>query len=344
MHQFLRFLILFLKYRLKIAAFWVSGGVLLLLFGSFALLCPVARPASAQIGLMYDPVDSALQAACAPLLESETLRFVHYPPESLLKMQRDVRTGVLHCAYHIDQNAAPPVTVYENDGAFLTPVADELVFAAWFETQLPQITLATAERLNINDHRLILSEMRRLQAENLPLEPALTLNAAVTPKVSDGISFSPLLYAALIPLFLLCVIFSTLLSPRNEQELTALLRLRCPAPRLPAAAATLAQALLFAALPALCELLLLLLRIETGYSLTARLVLIVVLTLAAMLIAPMVLHLRPSPALLLAAVLWAGVSVIFSGAVISPEALGRFGMLKYLSPSWYLLRLMTALG
>lgn len=345
MRQFLRLLILFLKYRLKIAAFWVSAGVLLLLFGSFALLCPAARPASAQIGLMYDPIDSALQSACAPLLGSDTLRFVYYPPESFSKMQRDVRTGALHCAYRINQNASsPPITVYENDGAFLTPVTDELIFAAWFETQLPQVTLAVAERLNVTDRQLILTEMRRLQAENIPLEPALTFNA-VTPKASDdGMSLSPLLYAVLVPLFLLCVIFSALLSPGHERELTALLQLRCPLPNLPATAAALAQALLFAALPALCELLLLLLRIETGYSLTARLALIAVLALAAMLMAPVVSHLRPSPALLLAAVLWAAVSVIFSGAVISPEALGRFGMLKYLSPPWYLLRLMTVLS
>lgn len=344
MRQFLRFLILFLKYRLKTAAFWVSTGMLLLLFGSFALLCPTARHASAQIGLMYDPADSALQPSCAPLLGSDTLRFVHYPPESLAVMQRDVRTGTLHCAYRIDQNAMPPITVYENDGAFLTPVTDELVFAAWFEAQLPQITLVTAERLNLTDRQLILTEMRRLQSENIPLEPMLTFNAAIAPTVAAGISFSPLLYAALIPLFLLSVIFSALLSPSHERELMALLRLRCPSPRPPAAAAAMAQALLFAALPLLCELLLLLLRIETGYSLTARITLIGVLTLAAMLITPAVSHLRPSPTLLLTSVLWAAVSVIFSGAVISPEALGRFGMLKYLSPPWYLLRFMTALS
>ncbi len=345
MRRFLRLFLLFLKYRLQTAAFWVSAGMLLLLFGSFALLCPVARPASARIGLMYDAADNALQTACAPLLASDTLRFVHYPPESLEAMQQDVRTGALHCAYRISQTAIPPITVYENDGAFLTPVTDELVFAAWFETQLPQIALATAERLNLTDDQLILAEMQRLRAENNPLEPALTLNTAAAPKVADGMSLSPLLYAVLTPLFLLCVIFSALLSKDHERELAALLRLRCPAcPHLPAAAATLAQALLFAGLPALCELVLLLLRIETGYAPAARLALICLLALAAALITPAVSHLRPSPALLLATVLWAAASVVFSGAIIAPEALGRLGAMKYLSPSWYLLRLMTALS
>ncbi len=345
MRRFLRFFALFLKYRFKSTAFWVSAGMLLLLFGSFALLCPTTQPASAQIGLMYDANDSTLQNACAPLLASDTLRFVHYPPEALASMQRDVRTGVLHCAYSISQTAAPPITVYENDGAFLTPVTDELVFAAWFETQLPKITLSAAEKLNLTDQALILAEMQRLQSESSPMMPVLTLNAAAAPKAENGIGLSPLLYAVLVPLFLLCVVFSALLSKSHERELAALLSLRCPSrPYLPAAAATLAQALLFAALPALCEGLLWLLHIKTGYALTARLTLVCLLALAAALIAPAVSRLRPRPALLLAAVLWAASSVIFSGAILTPEALGHLGALKYLSPPWYLLRLMTALS
>ena len=347
MRQFFRLLALFLKYRLKTAAFWVSGGLLLLLFGGFALLTPEAQPASARIGLMVDLDDGALRAACAPLLESDALRFVYYPPEALSQMRRDVRTGALHCAYRIDPAAAPPITVYEHDGAFLTPVTDELVFAAWFEAQLPQIALSEAERLNITDPTRILAEMRRLQAQSDPLEPALTLNAA-PPSTKGGMSLAPLLYAVLIPLFLLCVLFSTLLSRGDERAVTALLRLGNPAPAngLPAAAAALAQALLFAALPALCELLLALLRVETGYSPAARLVLIILLAALAMLLTASAarLRLRLSPALPLIALLWAAASVIFSGAILSPEAFGRLGALRYLSPPWHLLRIMAALS
>ncbi len=347
MRHFLRLLVLYLKHRLKTAAFWVSGGMLLLLFGGFALLSPEELPASAPIGLMVDPSDGALQAACAPLLESKALRFVYYPPEALPQMQRDVRAGVLHCAYRIGQNTVPPITVYENDGAFLTPVTDELVFAAWYETQLPQIALATAERLNLTDHAQILTEMRRLQTQSSPIEPALTLNAAVS-KAQDGMTLAPLLYAVLIPLFLLCVLFSALLSRDGEQAVTALLRLGSPASAsgLPAAAAALAQGLLFAALPALCELLLLLLRIDTGYSPTARLALIGLLALSATLLSPAAARLRLGqfPTLLMIALVWAVASVIFSGAILSPEVFGRFGALRYLSPPWYLLRLMAALS
>lgn len=345
MRRFLRILALFLKYRLKTAAFWVSGGILLLLFGGFALLVPEAQPASARIGLMIDPDDSVLQAAYAPLLESDALRFVYYPPEALSQMQREVRVGTLHCAYRIDPATAPPITVYENDGAFLTPVTDELVFAAWFEAELPQIALTTADQLNITDHARILAEMRRLQAQSDPLEPALTLNAAA-PKARDGMSLAPLLYAVLIPLFFLCVLFSALLSRGDERAVTALLRLGTPTPAscLPAVAAALAQALLFAALPALCELLLILLRVETGYPPVARLVLIGLLAAFAVPLTAATARLRPSPALLLIALLWALASVVFSGAVVSPEAFGRLGALRCLSPSWHLLRLMAALS
>lgn len=345
MPKFLSLLSLFLKHRLKSAAFWASAAVLLLLFGSFALLCPVARPASAQIGLMYDAADSALQAACDPLLASDALYFIWYPPEALSAMQQDVRTGVLHCAYRINPQNDPPITVYENEGAFLTPVTDELVFAAWFETQLPQITLRTAEKLGLEHQALIVAEMRRLQAQSSPLTPLLTLNSAAAPQVTGGMSLAPLLYAVLVPLFLLCCAFSAMLAPGRERELAALLRLRCPAhPQLPAAAAALAQILLFAALPAFCEVLLLLLGIDTGYSPAARFALAALLALLAALIVPAVSRFRPSAALLLAMVLWAALSVVFSGAVIAPEAFGSFSALKYLSPPWYLLRLMTALS
>lgn len=345
MRRFLNLMGLFLKRRLKTAVFWVNAAVLLLLFGSFALLCPTARPASAQIGLMYDDADSALKAAYAPLLASDALRFIYYRPEALSDMQRDVRTGALHCAYRIGSDAEPLICVYENEGAFLTPVADELVFAAWFEARLPQTALKTAAKLGLDDQPLITAEMQRLKTQSAPMEPVLTFNAAAPPDTAGGMSLAPLLYAVLIPLFLLCCAFSVLLAPAHERALTALLRLHCPAhPHLPAAAAMLAQAVLFAALPALCEGLLLLLKIETGYSPAARLALIGALALLAALLIPAVSGRRPNAALLLAMVLMSAVSVIFSGALVTPEVFGRFGALKYLSPSWYLLRLMAALS
>lgn len=342
--KFLILLGLFLKHRLKSAAFWASAAVLLLLFGCFALLCPVARPPSAQIGLMYDASDSALQAACEPLLKSDALYFIWYPPEKLSDMQQDVRNGVLHCAYYINSQNNPPLTVYENEGAFLTPVTDELVFAAWFETQLPQTALSISKKLGLKDHELIASEMRRLQAQSSPMMPLLTLNAATAPQLS-GSGLAPLLYAVLIPMFLLCCAFSAMLAPTRERELIALLRLRCPTHRqLPPTAAALAQILIFATLPSLCEALLVLLKIDTGYAPVARLTLIVLLALLAALVVIVVSCFRPNTMLLLVMVLWAAASVVFSGAIISPEAFGSFSVLKYLSPSWHLLRLMTALS
>lgn len=342
--KFLILLGLFLKHRLKSSAFWASAAVLLLLFGSFALLCPVAHPPSAQIGLMYDASDTALQNACEPLLKSDTLYFIWYSTEALPAMQQDVRNGILHCAYYINPQNNPPITVYENEGAFLTPVTDEFIFAAWFETQLPQTVLSISEKLGLKDYALIESEIQRLQAQSRPMMPLLTLNAATTPRPSDS-GLAPLLYAVLIPLFLLCCAFSALLAPARERELTALLRLRCPMhPNVPSAAAALAQILLFATMPALCEMLLVLLKIDTGYTAAARLTLIALLAFLAALMVPIVSHFRPSATLLLAMVLWAAVSVAFSGAIITPEAFGSFSALKYLSPSWHLLRLMTALS
>lgn len=336
---------LFLKHRLKTTAFWASAAVLLLLFGSFALLCPTAHPASAQIGLMYDDADSALKTACVPLLDSDALKFVYYPPAALSDMQQDVRTGKLHCAYHVENANEPPITVYENEGAFLTPVTDELVFAAWFESQLPQIALETAAGLGLDNQQLIAAEMQRLKAESIPMEAVLTLNTTTAPKTAGGMSLAPLLYAVLIPLFLLCCAFSTLLAPARERALTALLRIHCPAhPYLPAAAAILSQAVLFAALPALCEGFLMLFKIETGYSSAAHLVLIGVLALLATLVIPAMSACRPNAALLLAMVLMAAISVLFSGALITPAVFGRFAALKYLSPSWHLLRLMSVLS
>lgn len=53
-------------------------------------------------------------------------------------MRRAVLTGELHCGYLLDPGADPPVTVYETDGSFLRPVADELVFGALFEAEAPR--------------------------------------------------------------------------------------------------------------------------------------------------------------------------------------------------------------
>lgn len=319
--KFLILLGLFLKHRLKIAAFWASAAVLLVLFGSFTLLCPVARPPSAQIGLMFDTSDSALQAACEPLLKSDALYFIWYPPEELHAMQQDVRNGVLHCAYYINPQNNPPLTVYKNEVAFLTPVTDELVCAAWFETQLPQTVLSISEKLGLEDHELIASEMQRLQAQNSPMMPLLTLNAATAPQIS-GSGLAPLLYAVLIPMFLLCCAFSAMLAPARERELTALLRLHCSRHRqLPSAAAALAQILIFATLPSLCEALLVLLRIDTGYAPVARITLIVLLALLAALIVIVVSCFRPNTMLLLVMVLWAPPRLYFPELSSCPRPL-----------------------
>lgn len=319
--------------------------MLLLLFGGFALLGPSARPASAQIGLMYDSTDISLQRACEPLLISDALNFIYYPPEALPAMQQDVRSGVLHCAYYVDAQNDLPITVYENEGTFLTSVTDELIFGAWFETQLPQVTLTIAQELGLKDQQHIVADMQRLQAQGIPLTPQVTLNTAAAPPSANSSALTPLLYAVLISLFLLCCAFSAILAPSHERELIALLQLRCPArPWLPAAACMLAQVALFAVLPTLCEGLLLLLGIQTGYTPIARVTLIVVLALLAALIVPIISRLRPNAVLLLAIILWTAVAIVFSGAVIPPEAFGSFSGLKYLSPPWYLLQLMTALS
>lgn len=336
---------IFLKQRLKSNAFRWSSVVLLLLFGSFAVLCPVSHPASAEFGLMYDPADSEISTACEPLLSSSDLKFIFYAPNELDLMQNDLLNGKLHCAYSVDTSTDTPITVYENEGSFLSPVSDELVFAAWFETQITSLTLSLAENLDSQKEQLILSEMQRLEIQGNPLSFELILNTSAVPTKNGNMSLAPLLYAVLIPLFLLCSAFSAMLLSKEENSVITLLRQTCATRRhLPQLAAVCAQSVLFAALLAMCELLLIIFNIDASYSIFARIVLICLLSFGAALMTYLLSHVRPNTFLLFAMVMWAVSSVIFSGAIVDPSVFGRLGTIRYISPSWALLRLMTILS
>ena len=343
MHGFLRLVWLFLKQQVKSAAFVSATMVLLLLFASFALLMPDAQPVSAAIGLMFDSADGELAGACAPLLQSTALQFVYYPPSANIQMQQDVLSGRLHCAYTIDRDLDAPFTVYETPGTFLTPITDELVFSAWFETQLLPLTQALVQGEPAAQTR-IAEEMTRLAQDGKPFGFNLTLNATLAPSSGNSGGLSPLLYAVLIALFLLCFAFSALLKPRGEADLAVLLRQAAHRPYLPQLAAVIAQMLLYSGVLALCEILLLLLGVDTGYSLAARGTLILLLSVGGALLSFVLSRVRAGSPLLFGLLLWAAVTVIFSGAIVSPEAFGRLGILRYASPAWWLLRLIARLG
>ena len=138
-------------------------------------------------------------------------------------MRRAVLTGELHCGYLLDPGADPPVTVYETDGSFLRPVADELVFGALFEAEAPAFT------------RELLT---RTPGEPSGFAPGKTSPLTVTvesagnfPPPESALDLRPLLFAVFSSLFLFFAVFGGLFVPEETVAFAMLETVRPSAAR-----------------------------------------------------------------------------------------------------------------
>ncbi len=318
------------KRQLRLTAFRAQAIAFVALTAGFLWLCPQPQGSGLTIGILFDPQDAALSAAFAPLEQEEGISFRFYRPGEEDQLHRDLLTQILHCGYLIDPAADPPVTIYETDGSYLRPVADQLVFAALFETEAP---LVTAELLAASGADPALFS----PGEAGSIQPEVLQQGLADP--ADGLlDLRPLFSAVLCSLLLFFGWFGGLFSPADT-GVFSLLERSCPgAGRIARLADALACTLLLG-----LELALLLVISPSlrGLLSPAAFVLLTAAAAALHRTAAALASRFPRgvlPALLIG-LLWTLVSVCFSGALIDPTSLPSAGILRFLSPAWLLSRL-----
>lgn len=340
MKNYLTLTAIFIKQQLFGRVFPICAAIFVLLFAAFALLCPENQPISAQIGLIYDSSDPQIQAAFEPLLSSQELRFIYYHPDDESTMRRDIMLNRLHCGYIVSTDEKTPITVLESEGSFLTPATDEMVFAAWFESRLSDM----APKLYGGEKHadLIRETMNRQQLCAKPLSLDLMTDGVLVSEQPHA-SLAELLYAVCAVLCLLCSAFCGMLSRKSEKQTVCLLSASAKSRLIPAASAT-ARALLFFLLLCICEGILALLSVADPFSFSARLSAAAVLSVGCALLSQVFSSAKLRPVHLCGLMIWSAAAVLFSGAVVSPEIFGAASALKWLSPSWLLLKMMSAMS
>lgn len=330
---------LFIKQQLAERVFLLCAAIFLALFSAFALLCPESRPISAQIGVSFDSNEKELKAAFSPIFDSHRLSFSYYPPAEIENMKRDIMLGKLHCGYLVSTESDIPITVFENDGSILTPATDEIIFSAWFTARIGDI----APTLCGGRHSELIAEVaeqQRLTAKPL----TVIIENAQSPVQSNNYSaVSPLIYAAAVSMSICSSAFCAVLTQNSGRQAMKLLCSAAGKGRIVFCKAV-SQAALYFSLLLICEAVLGLIGAALPFSIAARAAAAAVTAVFCAAVGGIFSAITPSRATICAMMLWSIGSVLFSGALISPELFGKAEWLKLISPAWIVLKLMTALS
>lgn len=341
----MRYFWLLYRLRLKAAlrsATMITCAAFLLLTLTFAALLPQGTPASLSIGVL--PRGGIGADTAGILKQNGDYTVLLY--DDAAAMRRDVLSGFLHCGYTVADEwmSDIPVTVYYTDGSYLRPLLDQLVLSAYFEAKLPRMT---QEYLDGNGYgeadALALLEKQRREARTMEVE-LRTVGRETPPEDSPSKSMQPLLYAALSSLFLALAAVDALLAPASLAKAENQLRVMSGRRLASAAAPILARITVYLAVLAAADALLFQIWGSMYYPLEARAAGLGFLALAGAALGLAAARLRRWSAVLTVLLPpWILLSVFCSGALTDPALFPMgLGVLRFLSPAWYVLRLMAA--
>lgn len=333
------------KHLLRSGVFWCCGIFLVLLVTLFAWVTPERQPVSMQVGLLDLSGSEYSAAVIKQLLENEDFRFVQYEAHELSDMQEDLVKGELHCAYLWNTAAdTPPITVFETDASYMRAIMDELVLSAWFEVNAVPLVEELMQQHQL-EQTIPVAKALETAREEKPLAVYFEYVGMAGAVPVQGIDSHPLFYALLICVFLLFAILLPLLSDAGNSEFSRLIAAGAPRRRAAAwLAPALARALLLGGVLLGADLLASGF-MQSTYPLPARLMMAAILAVFAAGISPLISRLRGHALpLLMILPVWMAVSIVCSGALIDPVLLGPAGILRFLSPAWYLLQLMGMIG
>ena len=339
----MRYFFTLLRLRIKAGAasrtFLLTAVCFLALSAVLSAALPDSSRMSLEVGLVAE--GERAERVTARLMQNEDYRFIRYPGQEAA--EQAVLAGKLHCGYLLGAEE-PPIIALSTRSAYMRPLIDEIVFAAWFEEEMPVLA---AERLTQNgfSDAQAHADFERLREEAEPMTVVLRQSGGQALDTLAESSVQPLLYAALVSAFLAISLAAGLLGESGRDRAVRQLASVSGHPLATVFAGTLSQALLNLLVLVASDLLLGALLDHPAYPLYARLAMLAILAVASALLTAVVSlsgRLRAVvPALLPPFLL---VSILCSGALVRPELLpAGLGALRFLSPAWYALRLLSIL-
>lgn len=305
-----------------------------------AALVPQSAPLSLTVGIL--PVEEQAQPLANMISESsEDYQVVLYEQES--QMRRDILSGKLHCGYLVSLDSDAKIIALETSDSFMRPLIDEMVLSQLFAYQAPMMAedFLNARQYHVQD---VQAAYQDAADNSVPMTVEIRTvgeQKEIAQLASQGIQ--PLLYAVLVMAFLALALLSSLLS--KDQDKQRYLALFSGHPVGTAMVSCLAQVLAYLLVLILADVFMNLFVMSAQYTIAGRMALLLFLAVLGLLIqlagakvrkAGTVIAILVTPYMLF--------GILFSGAVISINLLPFWIQpLKFLSPAWYALELLSRL-
>ena len=192
----MRYFFTLLRLRIKAGAasrtFLLTAVCFLALSAVLSAALPDSSRMSLEVGLVAE--GERAERVTARLMQNEDYRFIRYPGQEAA--EQAVLAGKLHCGYLLGAEE-PPIIALSTRSAYMRPLIDEIVFAAWFEEEMPVLA---AERLTQNgfSDAQAHADFERLREEAEPMTVVLRQSGGRALDTLAESSVQPLLYAALV--------------------------------------------------------------------------------------------------------------------------------------------------
>lgn len=322
--------------RFRSRRFLAGASVVLALTLAVALLLPEPAPVGLTVGLVNEWGEAG-EETVRLLCGNQSVSFQRAADQE--ELERGILTGRFHCGYLLEEDGT--VTALTSEGSYLRPVLDEVVFSQVQRAELDGIVAAFLERKGLSAEGIWIDDSIGmeivLKTEGAAPEDALLEYA--------GSGAQPLLYAVLITAAFAA---AALAAPQERRDDRARFLLAGTSGRVwqTRTAPILARAVCVLVVFFAADLVFHQIVRYSVYSLSARwtmFCLLAVLSAAAGAAAARLMRGRSVLYCVLPALLIG--SVLLSGAVVDPAFLPPpLSALRFLTPSWWLLRLMSALS
>ena len=345
--------LLTLKQRLKSPSYLLMCLFLAAVVSFAAWMVPKETPSPLEVGVCLE--DSELGGKFVRLLtrEDSELSVTCYPAQQLEEMRQAVRQGQLIAGYALAEDFDEKLLSLENEALVRcytgaepssASAANEVVASVLMELRSPILAAGFLTRQGQAGPQTLADSTRLVEdilANGALIQPVVLTD---TPASTQTATVFPTLYALLLSLCFVSALSPVLFIPRSEGVRLKLAGLISGHPAILALATACGRVSTDLALFLCCDAAMTFFAGENPFPLAGRLLCaagMALLCWALSLVFGKTERLRRIAVYLLP--VWILFNLLYSGALIDPARLGAAGLLRWLCPVWYLLKI-AALG
>ena len=359
MQFFTTYFSLSLKRRLHNVSYLITSLFFLLLMTLIAWMIPLDDGPSASVGISYDTSQIAAVKTVSLLDENSSFHLVLYPPEQLDQMKGDILAGNLIKGYVLDSEFDQKISTgdivglvetYVGEGSVATLIIDEMIASAIVEVSAPYTAINYVNK-KFDGGLSPSSDMTDYIEQVLADGPLISMDisggdSTLPEDAQDNMELFPMLYAILITLFILSAVFGCLMESRTQTIGTKVMIARSNRPFSIYCAPLFAYLLTDIAVLIACDMMIGLFLPTNPYMFSTRLLVVVILALFTTCFVLFLRQFKKWHAVITVLIpIFVMQNLFFSGAILNPVSLGTpLSLLRFISPSWYLLQLLNFLG